>query len=91
VTADVPEVPVGIDGETVRLRTPVRCTIRPGVLRVRLPRDRPGVRPPRGRLDWATLWGLAVGRPAAHGTDQPVGMDLPVVPDRAVPPAGRDA
>ena len=67
VTADVAEVPVGIDGETVRLATPVRCTIRPGVLRVRLPRERPGVRPPGSRLDWATLWGLAVGRPTAVG------------------------
>jgi diacylglycerol kinase family enzyme len=66
VTADVPEIPVGIDGETVRLCAPVRCTVRPGALRVRLPRDRPGVRPPRARLDWALLWGLALGRsPAA--------------------------
>jgi diacylglycerol kinase family enzyme len=65
VTADAPEVPVGIDGETVRLTTPVRCTIRPGALRVRLPRNRPGIRPPRGRLDWAALWGLAAGRPVA--------------------------
>ena len=65
VTADAPEVPVGIDGETVRLATPVRCTIRPGALRVRLPRERPGVRPPRGRLDWAALWALATGRPVA--------------------------
>jgi len=77
VTADVESLPVGIDGETVRLPTPVRCTVRPGVLRVRLPRDRPGIRPPRGRLDWAALWGLATGRnssvdaapaPAAQGT-----------------------
>jgi diacylglycerol kinase family enzyme len=65
VTADVPEIPVGIDGETVRLTTPVRCTIRPGALRVRLPRDRPGVRPPRGRMDWAALWALARGRRVA--------------------------
>jgi diacylglycerol kinase family enzyme len=90
VTADVPEVPVGIDGETVRLTAPVRCTIRPGVLRVRLPRQRPGVRPPRGRLDWAALWGLAAGRPAAGGgvagAERPasVGVD-------GAPPAGRDA
>src|SRR4051794_8954548 len=67
VTADVPEVPVGIDGETVTLATPVRCTTRPGALRIRLPRERPGVHPPGGRLDWATLWGLAGGRPAAAG------------------------
>ena len=43
VDADVPEIPVGIDGETVMMPTPVRCTIRPKVLRVRVPRDRPGV------------------------------------------------
>jgi diacylglycerol kinase family enzyme len=71
VTADVPEIPVGIDGETVSVTTPARCRIRPGALRVRLPRDRPGVRPPRGRLEWATLWALAAGRPAAVGTPSP--------------------
>jgi diacylglycerol kinase family enzyme len=74
VTADVPEIPVGIDGETVRLTTPVRCTSRPGALRVRLPKDRPGVRPPRGRIDWSALWALAVGRQTAavgHGTTTP--------------------
>jgi diacylglycerol kinase family enzyme len=62
VTAEVDVIPVGIDGETVSLPTPVRCTARPGALRVRLPRVRPGVRPPRGRLDWASLWRLALGR-----------------------------
>ena len=30
VDADTPQIPVGIDGETVMLPTPVRCTIRPG-------------------------------------------------------------
>jgi diacylglycerol kinase family enzyme len=63
VSSDEPTVPVGIDGESVHLSTPVRCTVRPGALRVHLPRDRPGVRPPKGRLTWASLWGLAVGRP----------------------------
>jgi diacylglycerol kinase family enzyme len=81
VTADVPEVPVGIDGETVRLSTPVRCTIRPGVLRVRLPRQRPGVRPPHRRLDWASLWGLAVGRPAAAGAAAGGGSPTSVGPE----------
>jgi diacylglycerol kinase family enzyme len=67
VSSEEPVVPVGIDGETVHLSTPVRCTIRPGALRVRLPRDRPGVRPPMGRLDWASLWRLVVGRTPAPG------------------------
>jgi diacylglycerol kinase family enzyme len=91
VTADVPEVPVGIDGETVRLTTPVRCTIRPGVLRVRLPKERPGVRPPRGRLDWAALWDLAAGRRAAVGAG--VGAERPtsVGVDRATPSTGSDS
>jgi diacylglycerol kinase family enzyme len=65
VSSDEPTVPVGIDGESVHLSTPVRCTVRPGALRVHLPRERPGVRPPRGRLHWASLWGLAVGRPTS--------------------------
>jgi diacylglycerol kinase family enzyme len=90
VTADVPEVPVGIDGETVRLTTPVRCTIRPRALRVRLPRERPGVRPPRGRLDWAALWGLAVGRPATVGGHTGAGRPTPVSVDRSTPPTGQD-
>ncbi|HET6394590.1 MAG TPA: diacylglycerol kinase family protein [Blastococcus sp.] len=62
VTSDSPSVPVGIDGESVHLSTPVRCTVRPGALRVRLPRDRPGIQPVRGHLNWALLWALAVGR-----------------------------
>jgi diacylglycerol kinase family enzyme len=37
VDADTPRIPVGIDGEAVWLTTPVRCTIRPRALRVRLP------------------------------------------------------
>ena len=89
VTADVPEVPVGIDGETVRLSTPVRCTVRPRALRVRLPRQRPGIRPPRGRLQWAALWGLAVGRVPTRGTESD--RPAPVGADPAAPPAGRDA
>jgi diacylglycerol kinase family enzyme len=62
VNSEEATVPVGIDGESVHLSTPVRCTVRPGVLRVRLPRERPGVRPPSGTLNWASLWGLAAGR-----------------------------
>jgi diacylglycerol kinase family enzyme len=67
VSSDAPTVPVGIDGESVHLSTPVHCTVRPGALRVRLPRQRPGVRPSRARPDWAVLWGLSIGRPATVG------------------------
>src|SRR6516225_11238416 len=59
VDADVPEIPVGIDGETVMMATPVRCTIEPRALRVRVPRHRPGTRPPKPVLDWHTLRQLA--------------------------------
>jgi hypothetical protein len=42
VNADAPQIPVGIDGETVMLPAPVRCAIRPRALRVVVPRQRPG-------------------------------------------------
>jgi diacylglycerol kinase family enzyme len=64
VDADAPEIPVGIDGETVMMATPVRCAIRPKALRVRVPRDRPGIRPPKPDLDWTTLRQLASFRSA---------------------------
>ncbi|MEU8240244.1 diacylglycerol kinase family protein [Actinoplanes missouriensis] len=62
IDADGPAVPVGIDGESVVLPTPVRCEIRPGALRVRVPRNRPGVPLPPPELDWARLRHLAFGR-----------------------------
>jgi diacylglycerol kinase family enzyme len=49
IEADAATIPVGIDGEAVTLPTPVHCTIRPGALRVRVPRLRPGVRGSRAR------------------------------------------
>jgi diacylglycerol kinase family enzyme len=59
VDADVPEIPVGIDGETVMMPTPVRCAIRPGALRVVVPRQRPGVPAAKQPLEWPTLKHLA--------------------------------
>ena len=64
VEADVPEIPVGIDGETVMMPTPVRCTIRPKALRIRVPRDRPGIRPARPPFEWSALVKLASFRPS---------------------------
>jgi diacylglycerol kinase family enzyme len=64
VTTDAAEIPVGVDGEALVLRTPVRCRVRPGALRVRVPRDRPG-RAAWPLLDWHRVWRLAVtGGPA---------------------------
>ncbi len=59
IEADQPQIPVGIDGESVLMPTPVHCTIRPLSLRVQVPRDRPGVPEPRPPLDWARLRHLA--------------------------------
>jgi diacylglycerol kinase family enzyme len=68
VDADAAEVPVGIDGETVMMATPVRCAIRPRALRVRVPRDRPGIRPAKPAIDWPTLRHLASFRALPGGT-----------------------
>jgi len=62
VTADAPQIPVGIDGEAVRLPTPVKCAIRPGALRVWVPRHRPGVPQPKPEMDWGRLRHLAFSR-----------------------------
>ena len=43
IDADTDEIPVGIDGEAVMMPTPVHCSIQPLALRVRVPRERPGV------------------------------------------------
>ncbi|MCX4529563.1 MULTISPECIES: diacylglycerol kinase family protein [unclassified Streptomyces] len=67
VDADAPVIPVGVDGEALTLSTPVRCRIAAGALRVRVPRNRPGV--PRGSvpMDWRRVRRLALtmGRTAA--------------------------
>jgi diacylglycerol kinase family enzyme len=60
VDGDTPDIHVGIDGESVSLPRPVRCTIRPGALCVRVPRQRPGVPAPRARMDWVRLRQLAL-------------------------------
>jgi diacylglycerol kinase family enzyme len=75
VDADTPEIPVGIDGETVMLPTPVRCTIHPRALRVVVPKERPGVPAPKPPLEWPRLRQLASFRA------QPDGEPVPAQPD----------
>ncbi len=55
IEADAPRIPVGIDGESVLMPTPVRCAIRPLALRVLVPRNRPGVPDLRPPMDWKQL------------------------------------
>ena len=77
VESDAEQIPVGVDGESVQLSTPVRCRVRPGALRVRVPRDRPGVQPATPVVRLSALVALAVpawaeGRAAAGvGTGAP--------------------
>ena len=80
VDADASVIPVGIDGETVMLPTPVRCTIRPRALRVVVPRERPGVPAPKAALEWPRLRQLASFRP------RPGGVPLPAQPGSEQPP-----
>ncbi|MFD6185390.1 diacylglycerol/lipid kinase family protein [Streptomyces goshikiensis] len=67
VDADAPVIPVGVDGEALTLPTPVRCRLAAGVLRVRVPRHRPGVRLGAPPMDWRRVRRLALtmGRAAA--------------------------
>ena len=59
ISADAARIPVGIDGESVLMSTPVTCTISPAALRVWVPRDRPGVPAPKPPVNWARLRQLA--------------------------------
>jgi diacylglycerol kinase family enzyme len=60
VDADAAQIPVGVDGEALVLDTPVHCTIRPAILRVRVPCDRPGVPDPKPIMDWKRLGQIAL-------------------------------
>ncbi|MFF3379842.1 diacylglycerol/lipid kinase family protein [Streptomyces sp. NPDC002680] len=88
VEADLPEIEVGLDGEALVLPTPVRCRVEPGALRVRVPRNRPGVPAPTPPMDWRRLRKLAatVGRTALPRRT----TDALNRRRQASPPQGRD-
>ena len=60
IDADTAQIPVGIDGESVMLTTPVSCSVHPQALRVRVPRERPRARPARARLEPRAVLRLAL-------------------------------
>ncbi|MGW6413867.1 diacylglycerol/lipid kinase family protein [Streptomyces sp. NPDC055055] len=62
VTAEEDEIPVAVDGEALRMATPVVCTTKPGVLRVLVPRDRPGAVVVKQPVKWGKIFDLAFGR-----------------------------
>jgi diacylglycerol kinase family enzyme len=64
IDADAAQIPVGVDGEALQLDTPVRCVVQPAALRVRVPRDRPGVPDPKPVMDWNRLRQMALTGPA---------------------------
>jgi diacylglycerol kinase family enzyme len=70
VDADKPEIPVGIDGEAISMPTPVRCTTSPRALRVRVPKNRPGVPPAKPAVDWVRLRQLAFARASQRPSTQ---------------------
>jgi diacylglycerol kinase family enzyme len=92
VTSSADRIPVGIDGESVWLPTPVRCTVRPGALRVRVPKNRPGVPPPRPAISLPRLRQLASfrgPRPAELPAGGPAGEPDRLNPARQAPHASR--
>jgi len=55
-------IPVAVDGEALTLPAPVVCTVRPGALRVRVPRHRPGAPYVAPSVDWRRVVRLAFAR-----------------------------
>jgi diacylglycerol kinase family enzyme len=65
VEADEELIAVAVDGEALTLPPPVVCTVRPGALRVRVPRHRPGALYVAPSVDWRRVVHLALGRERA--------------------------
>ena len=66
VTSNDGVVPAGIDGEYVELPSPLEIRIRPRVLRIRVPRDRPGAKTGWPRFDGriiVRMWSILRGDP----------------------------
>ncbi|WP_239335431.1 diacylglycerol kinase family protein [Frankia sp. CiP3] len=73
VDAAEPRIQIAVDGEALSLSTPVRCVVRPGVLRVRVPRARPGVPVAKPPMDWRRLREMALTMARTAGTGRSSG------------------
>ena len=67
ISADVLQIPVGVDGESILMPTPATCAVFPGALRVWVPPDRLGVPAPKPPKDWARLLYPAGNSKTARG------------------------
>ncbi|WP_406086401.1 diacylglycerol/lipid kinase family protein [Kitasatospora purpeofusca] len=63
VGSDAERIPVAVDGEALTMPAPVTCSIRPGALRVLVPRHRPGAPAATPPMHWRDVLTLAFGRP----------------------------
>ncbi|WP_311775910.1 diacylglycerol kinase family protein [Streptomyces lateritius] len=61
---DPGSIAVAVDGEALILPTPVVCTLRPGALRVLVPRDRPGASDPVPPMNWRRVIEIAFHHPS---------------------------
>ncbi|MEU2116460.1 acylglycerol kinase family protein [Streptomyces sp. NPDC016459] len=61
---DPESIAVAVDGEALILSTPVVCTLRPGALRVLVPRNRPGASDPVPPMNWRRVIELAFHHPS---------------------------
>ncbi|MFJ8663066.1 diacylglycerol/lipid kinase family protein [Streptomyces sp. NPDC093795] len=61
---DAGSIAVAVDGEALILPTPVVCTLRPGALRVLVPRNRPGASDPVPRMNWRRVIEVAFHHPS---------------------------
>ena len=64
-------IEIGLDGETQVMDSPLRFSIRPAPVRVRLPKSAIGYSPAGRKLGWAAatkaLWDVLLGKPAPLG------------------------
>jgi len=79
VTSDAP-IDVGLDGESLSMDPPLRFSIRPRPVRVRLPKHAIGYSPAARAVGWRAeareLWGVVLGRPSRLEAAAPPGDSL---------------
>ena len=65
------QIEIGLDGETQLMDSPLRFSIRPAPVRVRLPKSAIGYSPAARAIGWKAasraLWNVLLGRPAGQG------------------------